>query len=247
MIGVEPEIIQRAPTDRICVLILRKRFAIPTDCPPRLSDSPRLVAVTLIVKCTVVCPTGFLRRRMKTDVADVRSGNQWHTEGLNSAVEVYVIKGVFIMPHTGTGISHLITHEPNSIVAGVRLGLVHCGASPGHNSRLHAYRCANRLKCEIGWTSANIKLAVGGIVKHVALVRMSVAPGILVWTNVSGFAKIGRAGILCCVQVTVLHPDPVRHPIMMMAAVIVGVRWKRSGERIDPGARTDAVLVAIQA
>jgi len=49
LIGVKPEIIQRAPTDRIGVLILRKSFAVPGYRPTRLSDSPRLAAVTLIV------------------------------------------------------------------------------------------------------------------------------------------------------------------------------------------------------
>jgi len=91
LIGVEPEIIQRAPTDRICVLILRKRFAIPSDRPPRLGDSPRLAAVTLIVKCTVVCPTGFLRRRVKAHITEINSRRERHTERLNASVQVFVI------------------------------------------------------------------------------------------------------------------------------------------------------------
>ena len=65
--------------------------------------------------------------------------------------------------------------------------------------------------------------------------------------NVGGFAVIGRTWILGWNQIACLHHDPVRNGIVAVAAVIVGVRWKRSRERIDPRARTDLVLVAIQA
>ena len=65
-------------------------------------------------------------------------------------------------------------------------------------------------------------------------------------TKVGGFAKIGRARISPWHQITRLHQDSVRYAVMNVPAVIVGVRRERSGERIDPGARADAVLVAIQ-
>ena len=64
--------------------------------------------------------------------------------------------------------------------------------------------------------------------------------------NVGGFAKIGRARILRCVQVSHVHQDPVRYAIVDVAAVVVGAGWERSGERIDPRARTDQVLIAIE-
>ena len=75
---------------------------------------------------------------------------------------------------------------------------------------------------------------------------MRLTPAVLVRTKVSGFAKIGRTRVLCWVQVADLYPDPVRNAVVNVAVMVVGVRWKGSGERIDPGARTNAVLVAIQ-
>src|SRR5205807_2788289 len=68
LIGVKPEVIQCAEANRVGILILRKRFAVPGYGITRLSDSPGHAAVTLIVKRAVVCPTGFLRRRVKSYV-----------------------------------------------------------------------------------------------------------------------------------------------------------------------------------
>src|SRR5437867_5786663 len=71
---VKPEIIQRAPANRIGVLILRKCFGVPCYRATGLSNSPRLAAITLVVKRPVICPTRLLRRPMKADVTDVGSG-----------------------------------------------------------------------------------------------------------------------------------------------------------------------------
>ena len=76
---------------------------------------------------------------------------------------------------------------------------------------------------------------MGEIVKHVALRGMRLAPRIFMWSNVSGFAKVGRARVLRRDDVTRVHQDPVRHRVMVMAAVVVRGRWKTSRERIDPG------------
>ena len=77
---------------------------------------------------------------------------------------------------------------------------------------------------------------MGNIVKHVTLPGVRLAPGVFMRANVGGFAKIGRARVLCCVQVTRLHQDPVGYAVVDVAAVVIGVRWERSRERIDPGA-----------
>src|SRR5213596_2131299 len=74
LVSVKPEIIQRAPANRIGVLILRKCFAVPCYRATGLSNSPRLAAITLVVKRPVICPTRLLRRPMKADVTDVGSG-----------------------------------------------------------------------------------------------------------------------------------------------------------------------------
>ncbi len=185
---------------------------------------------------------------MKFDVTDVRPGPKGHTKGLDRAIEVHVIKSILIVPNTGTWVSHFVTHKPNPVVVWIWFKLVHCSARrhPGLDGGLHPYRVTDGCKVEISG-AGDMELTVRGIVKHVALIRMRLAPGVLVRTKISGFAKISRTRILCGVQVADINPDPVRHAVVMVASVIVGARWKGSGKRIDPGARADAGLAAIQA
>ena len=76
LIGIKPEVIQCAPADRVGVLVLRKGFGIPRYGIGGLSDIPRCAAVTLVVKCAVVCPAGFLRRGMKSYVTNVDTWSQ---------------------------------------------------------------------------------------------------------------------------------------------------------------------------
>ena len=64
------------------------------------------------------------------------------------------------------------------------------------------------------------KLAIGEIVKHVALVRMSLAPGAFMRDDVLRFGKIGHARIATC-QVTRINQNPVRDTVVHVAAVIV--------------------------
>jgi len=73
------------------------------------------------------------------------------------------------------------------------------------------------------------------------------APGVFVWANVCRFAKIACPLIERCVQVANLDPNPVRHAIVVVAAVVVGGRWEGARKGIDPGAGTDATLIAVQA
>ena len=143
LIGVEPEIIQSAKANRVRVLILCKRFAVPGDRPTRLSDSPRLAAVTLVVKRAIVRPAGFLRRTVKGRITDVNSGHRRYAERLNPAIQVLVIERVLIVPDALARISYFVTHEPDTVVSRVRLDLVHCCASerlPSLNGRLHPHR-----------------------------------------------------------------------------------------------------------
>ena len=80
MIGIEPEVIQCAEANRVRVLILRKRFAVPGYGITGLSDSPGRAAVTLVIKRAVVCPARFLRRRVKSDVTKIGPGAQRHAK-----------------------------------------------------------------------------------------------------------------------------------------------------------------------
>src|SRR4029079_858157 len=139
-------------------------------------------------------------------------------------------------------------HEPSPVVTRIGFNFVYrraCGY-PSLDSSLHSLRGSRRCKREIGG-ACNMESTIREIVEHVALVRMRLAPGVFMWSNVGGFAKVAGTGVLCCVQVTHVNEDPVRDAIVTVASVIVGIRGKNSGERIDPRARTYAVLVAIQA
>ena len=97
---------------------------------------------------------------MKADIAYVHSREQGYTERLNSAVEIFVILGVFVMPHTGTWVSHFVTHEPDPVISWIGLDLAQRRASPRHDGRLHPNRRTNTRKIKTGWASANIKPAI---------------------------------------------------------------------------------------
>ena len=135
LIRVESEIIKCAPANRVGVLILRKCFTVPSDGTGRLSHSPGSTAVTLIVKRAVICPAGLLRRRMKADVTDVDTWPQGHTKRLDSSIEVLVIQGILIVPHSWTWIGHFVSHEPNTIVTRIRFDLIYYLACPRHDGR----------------------------------------------------------------------------------------------------------------
>jgi hypothetical protein len=100
LIGIEPEIIQRAKANRVRILILRKSFRVPSDSASVLHNIPRCAAITLIVERAVVCPAGFLTWGVKPDVRDVYSWSERHAEGLDRAVKVLVVQRVFIVPDT---------------------------------------------------------------------------------------------------------------------------------------------------
>jgi hypothetical protein len=140
------------------------------------------------------------------------------------------------MPNTGSRISHFVTHKPNPVVAWVGFDLADCCASPGHDGWLHPDRRANACKIEIGWASANIKPTIGGIVEHVALPGMRLAPRVLVRSNILRFGEVGRAGILRRVQVGRCDCDPVRRASVVVTIVIVSARWERASKGIHPRA-----------
>ena len=143
LIGVKPEVIQCAPADRVRVLILRKRFAVPSYGITRLSDSPGHAAVTLVVKRAVVCPARFLGRRVKSDVTDIGSSTQRHAKGLNAAIEILVVQGVLIVIDSRRGIGHFVAHKPDTIVSRIRLLLIYRRPCPSHDGRVHSHGRTN--------------------------------------------------------------------------------------------------------
>lgn len=74
---------------------------------------------------------------------------------------------------------------------------------------------------------------------------MGLAPRVLMGSDILSFGEVGRALIQGLIQVICFNPDPMRYTVVRMAAVVVRRGWVRASERIDPSARTDAVLAAI--
>ena len=176
MVRIEPEIIQCAPANRIGILVLRKRFGVPRYGIGCLSESPRCAAVTLIVKRAIVCPARLLWRRVKAYVAYVDSGSQRHAEGLDSPIQVLVIKSVLVVPESRGWIRHFVSGKPNPVIARIRLNLVHSRACPRHDGRLHPYCGAKRGKCETARAAGNRESTIGDVVIHVALTGVRLAP-----------------------------------------------------------------------
>ena len=122
MIGVEPEVVKRPVANRISVLISRKRFRAPGDrvwiCRVNI---PRRTAISGVSYRPIMRNAGLLRWRMKLDVADIDSGSQGYTEGLNRPIEVLVVNGVLVMPHAGRWIRYFINNERTTIDTRLRL------------------------------------------------------------------------------------------------------------------------------
>ena len=137
---IEPKIIQRAPANRVRVLVLRERFAAPCDELDLLSNVPRGAAVTLVHECAIVCPAGFLGRRVKSNVANVDAREDLYVEVLNALVEILIVDGVLILPDSVIRPSNLVTDEENPIVSRIGLVLSHRRARscPSHDGRLHS-------------------------------------------------------------------------------------------------------------
>lgn len=169
-------------------------------------------------------------------------------KGLNPPIQVHVKDGVFIMPDPGIRSRYFVADEEDPIVTRIGLDLGYRGASirPSLDGRLHSHGVTGLVKYEIGRPAADRKLLIGKIVKHVALVRMRLAPGVFRRGNVGGLAIISRAWVLRWDQVSHVCQDSVRYAVVVMPAVVVRVRWERARERIDPRARPDLVLIAVQ-
>jgi len=198
LIGIKPKVIQRGKANGVGVLILCKSFRAPRYRTGRL-NTPRRAAISSISLGAIICPTGFLTRGVKPNVRDVYSGSDRHAERLDRAIKVLVIERVFVVPNAGGRIGHLVTHEPNPVVSRIRLDLVHCCAPerlPGVNGSLHAHCGTGRRKCVVVSAAADAKPTVGGVIVHVALAGMTLAPSVFMWSQILAFGKISRARVL---------------------------------------------------
>ena len=121
MIGIEPEIVQCAKADGVCIRILGKRLTGPGQRARHLIRSPWIIAKSCIADGSVVWETRMVRRGMKSDVTNVDSLPERHAEGLNRAIEVLVVNGVLVTPHAGRWIGYFINDERTTIDTWLRL------------------------------------------------------------------------------------------------------------------------------
>ena len=171
---------------------------------------------------------------MKSDITHGNSRSQRHTERLNRAVQVLVINRILVMPDASGGICHLAANESNAIDPRSRLDLVDRRSGPGLDRRLHSHRGPDGRKGEIHLVAgSNTELTIGDIVVLVALPRISLAPGVFMWSNVLTFGEVSRHR---CGQIACCHGDAVGRLVMGVARVVVCRRWKGAGKGIHPRA-----------
>lgn len=143
-------------------------------------------------------------------------------KGLDPAIEIFIVDCILIVPHSCVRSRHLVCHEENTVVAGIRLDrIANHSACPCFNGRLLPGGRAKRAKIEIRRTTTHALLLVGNVVKHVALAWVSLAPGVFVRDHVLCFGKVGSARILRRDQVARFHQNSVRRYVVTVTGVVV--------------------------
>jgi len=219
--------------------------------PEEHGSIPWCATIASISYGTIIGKTWVLRRSVESDIGYV---SRWisagaHVKRLDARIQVLVINGVLIVPQSVIWSCDLISNPENPIIAGIGFDPDHRGTRPGHDGWLLAYSRADGAEIESCRAAAHALLLIGDVVIHVALTGMRLAPGVLVWNHILCFGEIGGALILVWNQVTRFNQDPVRRYVVIVAAVIVRSKARRevSSKWIDPCARTDPELVAVQA
>jgi hypothetical protein len=146
---------------------------------------------------------------MKPQIAYRDSTSQRHTKGLDPAIQVLVIDGVFIMPNAGGWISYLVGNEPAAIDSGFGFDRINSRTGPGIDGGCRPNGGSNGREGETR-RAGHIETTVGRIVVHVALPSVGLAPGVLMRSDVLRFRVIRCPWIQCRVQVISFHEKPVR-------------------------------------
>ena len=154
---------------------------------------------------------------------------------MDPTVKILVIDRVFIMPNPSGWIRHLVGNEGTAIDSRLGLDRIDGRSSPGIDGSGRSHGGSNGRKGETR-RAADIELTIGGVVVHVAFPRVSLAPGVLMRSDVLRFGVIRRARIHRRVQVISLHKDPVRCAGVIVAGVVVCSRGKGARKGIHPGA-----------
>src|SRR5205823_14990886 len=128
--------------NRIGVLVFRKGLAVPSGRGETRSEDPGVTAVSSVSLGAIVCKSRMLWRRVEPNVIQYyrREKGVNHFEGLDGAVEVLVIDGVFLVVLAGIWSCHLVTNKENAVVSRIRFTLVYDCSGPSHNSRLRSHR-----------------------------------------------------------------------------------------------------------
>src|SRR5438552_2161609 len=106
---------------------------------------------------------------MEPDVAGSHTASKRHAEGLNRAIEVFVINAVLIMPYARRGIGHFVGDHAHAVGGWRRLELNDGRSSPGENGRFRSLCRGSGAKTETG-CSSNSELTIRHVIVHVALV-----------------------------------------------------------------------------
>lgn len=136
---------------------------------------------------------------MKSDIGECgrRNCSKVNSKGLNTAIQVLVIDGVFIVPHPVIWSCNFVAHKENSIISRIGLNPLHRRASrrPSHDGWLLSHGRPRGIEAEWLVDSSYGELFVRSVVIHVALSRMALAPDAFIWDDVIRFGKIGRPWI----------------------------------------------------
>ena len=179
-------------------------------------------------------------------IAQGDSASQRHAEGLDRTIKILVMDGIFIMPNSGGGIRHLIDHVCAAIDARLGLDRRTGRANPRTGCGAHADSDANGGKGETR-RAGDIVPAVGGIVVHVALPGIGLAPGVLLQKIVLHFGVIGRAYIHRRDQISLFNQNSVRCARMSMAGVVLraGAHGKGTSKWIYPRSRAQRATIGV--
>src|ERR1051325_179746 len=143
--------------------------------------------------------------------------------------------GILVMPDAGDRSRHFINHKRSSIDSRLRLNRATGRSRPGTGGRGHADCRSNGRKAETR-RARDIVTPIGGVVIHVALPRVRLAPGVLMRGVILNFEVVARARIRRCVQVADIDENPMRCPGVSVAGMVFRPRISReeSGKWIYP-------------
>ena len=151
------------------------------------------------------------------------------------------------MPDSSSRVRHFVAHKPNTIVTRIGLNLAYYRPVAAQAMMAGCIRTVDPTPENVKFVGPplTVELTIGGIVIHVALPRMRLAPvyscGVTYWR----FGKIGRAWILRWVRSLIATVTRCDVPVWVWPLWLLARRWERACKWIHPRARTYAVLVSI--